>query len=112
MAKQVRHLLLPIESNRVTCGDCRFLHTVVTGGPDDEWACDLFRNKAHLGFKGAQRTPNRPKVCTDAEDAVDTYWAGDYDPEIRELTLKARNGDEDAALELMKRLAEKPRSAR
>lgn len=110
--KQPRHLLLPIESNRVTCGNCRFLHTVVTGGIEDEWGCDLFGSKAHLGLKSHMRTPNRPKVCTDAEDAVDNYWAGDQDPEIRELTAKATQGDEKAALKLLKKLAKKPRSTR
>jgi len=63
-----RQLHIAIESNRVTCGNCHFLHTVVTGGSNDEWGCDLFRYDAHLGLKSHMRTPNRAKICLDAEE--------------------------------------------
>ena len=65
-----RAILRVINANRVTCGDCDYLRTLVTGGSNDEWQCDLFTYEANLGLKGARKTPNRAKVCLDAEKAA------------------------------------------
>ena len=66
-----RALLVMVDSNRVTCGDCEFLHTIEAGHhSEDYWACNLFGTYAHLGLKSYMKTPNRAPVCTDAEKAV------------------------------------------
>jgi len=61
-----RAVLRVITANKATCGDCQYLHTVVTGGVNDEWSCDLF-SEVYLGLKGAQKTPNRPNECLQAQ---------------------------------------------
>lgn len=72
----MRRLVVHIESNRVTCGSCRFLRKDIMGGSNDEWGCDLFGYEAHLGFVGAMKTPNRAPICLEAEKAGGVEPAG------------------------------------
>ena len=62
-----RVLLVTIQTNRETCGSCRFLRAV-----DREfWVCDLWQDSKGLGLVGAQKTPNRLNKCIEAEEAAE-----------------------------------------
>lgn len=73
-------ITISIDSNRKTCGNCRFLDTI-----DNEWWCRLF--DVSRGLKGAQKTPNRSDTCLRA-DASRSPWA-DHEEDIVKLLKDA-----------------------
>ena len=62
-----RKLVVTVNSNRVTCGDCRFLRKIKlsTVIHQEEWWCNLFNESR--GWVGAMKTPNRSDSCRKAE---------------------------------------------
>ena len=55
-----------IDSNKKTCGNCRFLQkSDYEGFHQDEWWCQFFNQSR--GLVGAMKTPNRSNLCLKAE---------------------------------------------
>ena len=62
----IRKLVVAIDSNRVTCGDCYHLRKRPSSvNPKGDWWCQMFG--ISRGYVGAMKTPNRANMCTAAE---------------------------------------------
>lgn len=65
-----RRILVTIDSNRVTCGECTMLQPAPSAfNARGEWWCDAFDESR--GYVSAQRSPNRSQACLDAERAAE-----------------------------------------